>query len=169
MTKIALTLACALLTIASILKAQKIDEVYNQKIREYTTDPRFLPASVLNLVDHPTIPSPLKHFGSIIGAPGVMHRTPEIYGYFKKLSEVSPLVKMEQIGISEEGRAINLVTITSEPNMRQLDHYKKQLALLADPRKVTGDVSTIINDAKPVYYFNAGLHSPEMGSPEMVM
>jgi hypothetical protein len=148
---------------------QKIDEVYNQKIREYTTDPRFLPASVLNLVDDPKVPSPLKHFGQIIGAPGVMHRTPEIYGYFKKLTEVSPLIRMEQIGTSEEGRPIHLVTITSEENMKRVDHYKKQLALLGDPRKVTGDVNTIINDSKPVYYFNAGLHSPEMGSPEMVM
>src|SRR5688572_14490135 len=91
MRRLALTLACALLAIVPSVRAQKVDEVYNQKIREFTTDPRFLPASVLNLVDHPTIPSPLKHFGSIIGAPGVMHRTPEIYGYFKKLTEVSPL------------------------------------------------------------------------------
>jgi hypothetical protein len=160
-------LACLL--VFSFSSAQKIDDVYNQKIREYTTDPRFLPASVLNLVDDPKVPSPLKHFGAIIGAPGVMHRTPEIYGYFKKLTEVSPLIKMEQIGTSEEGRPIHLVTITSEENMKRLDHYKKQLALLSDPRKVTGDVSTIINDSKPVYYFNAGLHSPEMGSPEVVM
>jgi hypothetical protein len=159
----------AFLSILSLSSAQKIDEVYNQKIREYTTDPRFLPSSVLNLVDDPKVPSPLKHFGSIIGAPGVMHRTPEIYGYFKKLTEVSPLIRMEQIGTSEEGRPIHLVTITSEENMKRLDHYKKQLALLSDPRKVTGDVSAIINDSKPVYYFNAGLHSPEMGSPEVVM
>lgn len=151
-------------------QAQKIDEVYNQKIKEYTTDPRFLPASMLGIVDDPKIPSPLKHFGQIIGAPGVMHRTHEIYGYFKKLTETSPLIKMEQIGTSEEGRPIQLVTITSEANMKRLDHYKKQLALLADPRKVgTLDVNAIINDSKPVYYFNAGLHSPEMGSPEVVM
>lgn len=164
-------LLCACMIIASLsLQAQKIDEAYNQKIKEYTTDPRFLPASVLGIVDDPKIPSPLKHFGQIIGAPGVMHRSHEVYGYFKKLTETSPLVKMEQIGTTEEGRPIQLVTITSEANMKRLDHYKKQLSILADPRKVgTQDVSAIINDSKPVYYFNAGLHSPEMGSPEVVM
>ena len=151
------------------LLAQTIDVGYNEKIKEYTTDKRFLPSSVLNIVDHPTVPSPLEHFGQIIGAPGVMHRTNEIYEYFRKLADTSPLVKMEQIGTSEENRPIYLVTVTSEENMKRLDHYKKQLALLADPRKLSGDVNTILNDSKPVYYFNAGLHSPEMGSPEMVM
>lgn len=169
MRRFAYALAGLVVAATTICQAQKIDEPYNQKIKEYTTDPRFLPPSVLNLVDDPKIPSPLKHFGTIIGAPGVMHRTHEIYAYFKKLTEVSPLIKMEQIGTSEEGRPFHLVTITSEENMKRLDHYKKQLALLSDPRRVSGDVSAIINDSKPVYYFNAGLHSPEMGSPEMVM
>jgi hypothetical protein len=58
--------------------AQQIDEGYNKKIKEYTTDPKFLPSSVLDLVSDPTVPSPLKFFGEIIGAPGVMHRTTEI-------------------------------------------------------------------------------------------
>lgn len=161
-------LFAGLLLAYSPLWAQKVDDTYNQKIKEYTTDPRFLPVSVLNLVDDPKVPSPLKHFGQIIGAPGVMHRTADIYGYFKKLSETSPLVKMEQIGTTEEKRPIHLITITSEENMKRLDHYKKQLALLSDPRKIY-DANSVLNDAKPVYYFNAGLHSPEMGSPEMIM
>ena len=162
-------LAVLCLAVAS-LHAQKVDDAYNQKIKEFTTDTRFLPASVLGVIDDEKVPSPLKHFGQVIGAPGVMHRTSDIYGYFKKLTETSPLVKMEQLGTTEEGRAINLVTITSEENMKRLDHYKQQLALLADPRKVgSTDINSILNDSKPVYYFNAGLHSPEMGSPEMVM
>ncbi|MEP6736408.1 MAG: M14 family zinc carboxypeptidase [Chryseolinea sp.] len=164
------TLLAALSLITMPVFGQNPDETYNQKIKEYTTDKKFLPQSVLNILNDPGIPSPLKQFGQIIGAPGVMHRTDEIYGYFKKLSESSSRLKMEQIGTTEEGRAINLVTITSEANMAKLDHYKKQLALLADPRKVNPEqLTAIISDSKPVYYFNAGLHSPEMGSPEMVM
>jgi hypothetical protein len=150
--------------------AQKTDETYNQKIKEYTTDPKFLPASVLDLVEDPNIPSPLKYFGQITGAPGVMHRTTEIYGYYKKLTETSPYIKMQQVSTSEEGRAINLVMIGNEDAIKRVEHYKKQLALLADPRKVgTNDVSAIINDSKPVFYLNGGLHSTEMGSPEMLM
>lgn len=159
----------ALLT-GTRLFAQQIDTTYNQKIKEYTTDIRFLPSSILNLVDDPVVPSPRKFFGEIIGAPGVMHHTTEIYNYFKKLSESSRFLSMQQVGTSEEGRAITLVIISSKENISQLDHYKRQLSLLADPRAVgTMDVQQIIGTAKPVYYLSGGLHSPEMGSPEMLM
>ncbi len=152
------------------LWAQQIDTTYNQKIKEYTTDTKFLPSSVLDLVDDARIPSPRKYFGTIIGAPGVMHRTTEIYNYYKKLAEASPLISMQQVGTTEEGRAINMVVIGNATAVKQLAHYKEQLALLADPRKAgTMDVNQVINNAKPVFYLNAGLHSTEMGSPEMLM
>jgi len=152
------------------LHAQQIDEVSNQKIREYTTDKRFLPSSVLNLPDDPKIPSPRKHFGDIIGAPGVEHHSAEIYAYFKALEKTSPQIKVQQIGTSEEGRPFELVVIANEETIGKLDYYKKQLALLADPRQVgTQDVEQIIAGAKPIYYLNGGLHSPEMGPPEMLM
>jgi len=145
-------------------------EVYDQKIKEYTTDKRFLPASVLNLPDDPKVPSPLKHFGQIVGTPGIIHRTPEIYGYYQKLTQTSPNITMQQVSTTEEGRPINLVAIGSEDAMKRLDHYKKQLALLADPRKMANqDLEKILGDTKLVYYLNGGLHSPEMGSPEMLM
>ena len=150
--------------------AQQIDETYNQKIKEYTTDKRFLPSSVLNLVTDPQIPSPQKFFGTIIGAPGVMHHTTEIYNYYKKLAESSTLISMHQVGTTEEGRAINLVMIGNEDAMKRPDFFKNQLALLADPRKAgTMDVNQIINSTKPVFYLNGGMHSTEMGSPEMLM
>lgn len=150
--------------------AQKTDEAYNQKIREYTTDPRFLPSSVLNLADDLAVPSPLKHFGQIIGAPGVMHRTSEIYGYYKKLDETSPFLSVQQVSTSEEGRPIQLVIIGNEDAVKNIEQHKKGLALLADPRKMVGaDVNQIIRTTKPVFYLNGGLHSTEMGSPEMLM
>jgi len=169
-SKILFALIFVLSAIHSPLSAQQIDDTYNARIKEYTTDTRFLPASVLNLTDDAKIPSPRKHFGDIIGAPGVMHHTTEIYAYYRKLSETSPYLKMQQVATSEEGRPIYAVIIGDEDAMNRLDHYKNQLALLADPR--TADEQTadkIIADAKPVFYLNAGLHSPEMGSPEMLM
>ena len=89
-------LICLFFMSSSTLFAQKIDEEYNKKIKEYTTDPRFLPASVLNLIDDPNVPSPRKYFGQIIGAPGVMHRTSEIYAYYQELAKASPFIKVEQ-------------------------------------------------------------------------
>lgn len=156
--------------IHSTVLGQPIDEEYNKKIIEYTTDPRFLPASVLNLPDDANVPSPRKYFGQIIGAPGVMHRTTEICAYYQELAKASPLIKVERVGVSEEGRDINLVIIASQESINRLDHYKQQLAKLADPRTTTpADAEKLIADSKPIFYLNGGLHSTEMGSPEMLM
>ena len=155
---------------STFVQAQQINETYNKKIKEYTTDPKFLPASVLDLVEDAKVPSPLKFFGEIIGAPGVMHHTSEIYSYFKQLAQTSPYISMKQVGTTEEGRAINLIVIGNEDALKQVDENKKQLSLLADPRKIgTANVEQIINTTKPVFYLNGGLHSTEMGSPEMLM
>ena len=106
----------------TFVNAQQTDPTYDAKIREYTTDPRFLPASVLGLSDDPKVPSPRKVFGDIIGAPGVMHRTTDIYAYYQQLAKTSPYLKMEQVGTTEEGRALNLVIIGNDDAMKRLDH-----------------------------------------------
>ena len=112
---------------------------------------------MLNLADDPKVPSPRKFFGDIIGAPGVMHRTTEIYNYYNELTKTSPYISMKQVGTTEEGRPIQLIIIGNEDAMKRMDHYKKQLELLADPRKINEtDVSKIINDSKPVFYLNGG-------------
>jgi hypothetical protein len=155
---------------ASSLHAQQVDQTYNEHIRAFTTDKRFFPQSVLDLVDHPTIPSPLKYFGSIIGAEGVVHRSEEIYGYYRKLAETSSLVHMQEMGKSEEGRPFYVVVIGDQNSIDRLTHYKSQLALLADPRKTdAGQAANIIADSKPIYYISGGMHATEMGSPEMLM
>lgn len=152
------------------LKAQQIDQDYVQKIKEFTTDDKFLPASLLDIVDHPTVPSPLKHFGHIIGTEGIVHRTSEIYGYYQKLAEMSPLVHMQEMGLTEEGRKFYLIVIGNQESMDRLDHYKGQLAKLADARKTSPEqAEAIILDSKPVYYVSAGMHATEMGAPEMLM
>lgn len=152
------------------LFAQQIDERYNQLIKDFTTDARFLPEKLLNVVDHPTIPSPLKHFGHIIGAEGHVHRSEEIFGYYKKLAETSSMVHMQEMGKSEEGRSFYLVVIADEATIGKLAHYKAQTARLADARITSPEqAKTIIQDSKPIYYVSGGMHATEMGSPEMMM
>src|SRR5690606_9966504 len=149
--------------------AQKIDEEYNSRLRAYTTDERFLPSSILDLIDDPTVPSPLKHFGDIAGAPKVQHNTTELYGYFAALAANSDRIRWEEIWTSEEGKAIKPAIIPDEINHGKPDHYKKQLALFADPRKLdVKDLGGVLDDSKLIYYINGGLHSPETGSPEML-
>jgi hypothetical protein len=162
--------AALALALPGVLAAQSPDTIHARLVRQYTSDPAFLPASVATLPDHATIPSPREHFGTVIGAPGVMHRSADVYAYLRALAAATPRVRVETIGRSEEGREIVLAVIADEATMGRLDGYRAALARLADPRTVSaGDLEGVLDAAKPVYYLNGGLHSPEMGSPEMLM
>ena len=150
--------------------AQQKDTLYQYKIKEYTTDCRFLPSTVTTVYHHQDIPSPLDYFGAIIGAPGILHNSSEIYGYFAALASASPNVGMEQAGTSEEGRPINMVIISSASTLNNLEHYKNIMALLADPRKTDAlQAEKLIEEGKLVYFLNGAMHAGETGSPEMLM
>ena len=150
--------------------AQSNDETYGAKIHEYTTDSRFISPLVDHLPASADVPSPLDHFGTIIGAPGILHETKEIYGYFRALADASPRVQVRSIGKSEEDREMIEVIVADEGAMQNLEAYRADLNRLADPRALDEEeAQDIIERAKPIYYVTAGLHSPETGSPEMVM
>ncbi|HEX9108795.1 MAG TPA: M14 family zinc carboxypeptidase, partial [Longimicrobiales bacterium] len=149
---------------------QQQDTAYGRLVRQYTTDPRFLAASAATLPASATIPSPKAYFGTIVGAPGVMHHTDEIYGYYRALAKATPRVRVTTVSKSEEGRDILLVLVGNAEDLARVDEYRSGMAKLADPRLTTEDEARRIEgQIKPFYYLNAGLHSPEMGSPEMLM
>ena len=151
-------------------QAQKQDAAYAEKIKAYTTDERFL----CDLVDHlpasEMVPSPLEHFGDIVGAPDIFHYTDEIYAYMRLLEEHSPRVKVRSIGQTEEGREMIEVIIADEQTLANLETYRGYLGRLSDPRTLSEtEARDIIAKAKPIYYAITGLHSPETGGPEMFM
>lgn len=141
-----------------------------EAIAKFTTEPRFGNPWVAYLPDSATVPSPAEYLGHAVGAAGELSSTAKIYGYFRKLAETSPRVRVETIGRSEEGRDILLAAVADEAGIRDLARLKAATAALADPRRITPEAAeALIASARPVYYFNAGLHSTEIGSPEMVM
>jgi hypothetical protein len=146
------------------------DEGYTKKIHEYTTEPFFL----TNLVDHlpasTTVPSPEKILGHIIGAPDVLTYSKDIYRYYDELAKASPRVKVFRVGQSEEGRDFLLVAVSDEANISQLDRLREITARLADPRKISdAEAQQLIASGKPFYWASGSIHSPETGSPEMLM
>lgn len=163
-------LALVLPTAVAAQNGGRLDAEYTRLIREYTSDAKFLPGSWATIEDHPTVPSPREHFGTIIGAPGVMHRVADILGYYRALDAASPRVELRKLGTTEEGRDLSIIIIADDATMRELDRHQQNLARLADPRTTsTAQAEALIAQTKPVYYLNGGLHSPEMGSPEMLM
>jgi hypothetical protein len=164
----AISLAALLCGTAS---AQTMDPDFAATVKQWTTKPEFMSPLVDHLPLSDTIPSPKKFFGQHIGAPNTLHYYEQIISYYKALAAAAPgRVKMVDIGKTEEGRTNYVVMISSEENIGKLDTYKRNLALLADPRKLSAaDAPAVIAATKPIYHLSAGLHSAETGPPEMLM
>jgi hypothetical protein len=166
------TLAAAAATLLPSLASaqQAIDSAYTMQIRKDLEDPRITTELVDYLPYSATVPTPFKVLGHIIGAPGDLDRTADIYKYFDALAKASPRVKVWRTGKTEEGREMILVAIGDEATISNIDKYRGMLAQLGDPRKTSPEeAQKLIHTAKPVYYITSGIHSPEFGGPEMLM
>ncbi len=141
-----------------------------EEISKATTEPQFLSPWVAYLPASASVPSPRAFFGRIMGAPGELVDSSKAYSYCRALAAASPRVRIFTIGQSEEGRDILLLAIADEKGIASLDQLKAATAALADPRKTdAGAAEKLIANSRPIYYFNAALHSDETGSTESVL
>jgi hypothetical protein len=148
-----------------------LDTTYGAKIAEYTTEKYFMTELVDHLPLSDKAPSPDKVLGYAVGTPNKLTYTKDLYRYYRELAKASPRVRVliapEK---SEEGREQMLVLVSDEANLARLDRYKEITAKLGDPRKITdAEAQTLISEAKPFYWASGSIHSPETGSPEMLM
>jgi hypothetical protein len=149
---------------------QKTDEGYTKKIREYTTEPFFLTELVDHLPASDTVPSPEKALGYVVGTPEKLTYSKDIYAYLRALELASPRVRIFSLGRTEEDREMLLVVISDEANLLKLARIREITARLADPRKLTeAEARTLIAEGIPMYWISGSIHSPETGSPEMLM
>ena len=154
--------------------AQAIDSQYTAKIRELTpTDPRwkfttelvdYLPAST-------TVPTPLKVLGYVPGTVGKLSHVADINKYFRAVAAGAPArTRLMSLGMSDEGREALVLAIADEATIARLDDYRAMTARLADPRGLSAaERARLIREAKPIYWVLGSIHSPETGSPEMLL
>lgn len=150
--------------------AQKLDADYTARIKSATADPRI----ITELVDHmpvsDKVPSPLRFLGYVPGEPGHLTYYKDIARYLDALDKASDRVTTFKIGVSDEGRDMVAVAIADESTIKQLDKYRQITAQLTDPRKLTdSQAKQLIAAGKPIYFASGSIHSPETGSPEMLM
>ncbi len=150
---------------------QRLDEGYTAKIKEYTTDKVFSTELVDHLPASDTVPTPEKVLGYIAGTPEKLTYTKDQHRYYRELEKATPRVRVfvapER---SEEGREQLTVVVSDEANLAKLDRYKEITAKLSDPRKLTdADAEALIKEGKAFYWASGSIHSPETGSPEMLM
>jgi len=172
MTKrVAVLLAALCLLGAVSLSAQdRRDEEATKMIREYTTDQRFLTPLVDYLPASDTVPSPLKVLGYISGTPGKQTYYDDILRYYETLAGASDRVAVYDIGKSHQGNRMVVVAVADAELIADIDRYRGYTKELADPRTCDeARKAEIVKQAKPFYLLSGGLHSPETGSPEMLM
>jgi Zinc carboxypeptidase len=167
---------CLLLCLSLPLVGQSVDSPdtpeagSNEDIAKATTEAQFLSPWVSYVPASASVPSPRTFFGRIMGAPGELVDSAKAYAYCRALASASPRVRVFTIGKSEEGREIVLLAIADEKGIAGLEQLKAATEALADPRKTDpAAAEKLIATARPMYYFNAALHSDETGSTESVL
>ncbi|HEV8195582.1 MAG TPA: M14 family zinc carboxypeptidase [Gemmatimonadales bacterium] len=168
-----ITLGVVLAPVIPIRAQQPIDSVYTARIRDLTPTDKLWKFTT-DLVDHlpasATVPTPLKVLGYVPGTIGRLSYTADINRYFRALAAASPRVKIFSMGPSDEGREMIVAAISDDATMAHLDEFKARMAQLADPRKLTPATrAQLLKDTKPIYWLTGSIHSPETGSPEMLM
>src|ERR1700726_953242 len=141
-----------------------------EAIAKATTDAHFLSPWVSYLPQSSIAVSPRAFLGRIPGAPGEFVDSAKAYAYCRALAASSPRVRIFTIGRSEEGRDIMMLAVADEAGIRDLDRLKAATAALADPRRTDqAAAEQLIATSRPIYYFNAALHSDETGSTEAML
>jgi hypothetical protein len=155
----------------SAASTPKINEEYSAKIKEYTTEKYFLTELVDHLPASDKVPSPDKVLGYVVGAPNKLTYTKDMYRYYRELEKATPRVRVFTAPErTEEGKEQLLVVVSDEANIARLDRYKEITARLADPRKINdAEAQQLIAEGKAFYWASGSIHSPEQGSPEMLM
>ncbi len=161
----------ALLAVSAIAQSPDIPEPGSvEAIAGATTDQHYVSPWVSFVPQSKAVPSPEKFLGRIMGAPGELLGTEKAYAYARAVAAASPRVRVFTIGHSEEGREILILAIADEAGIRDLDRLKAATAALADPRDTDeAAAEKLISTSRPIYYFNAALHSDETGSTEAML
>ena len=166
-------LLLAPLSLTAQLGRQPIDSAYTAQILELTPTHekwKFTTELVDYLPASPTVPSPLKVLGYVPGTIGKLTGVADVSRYFRALADASPRVELFSLGTSDEGREMLVAAIGDEETIRQLDQHRGTMARLADTRGLAdADRARLIRGTKPSYWLTGALHSPETGSPEMLM
>ncbi|NOT46876.1 MAG: hypothetical protein HOP17_03880, partial [Acidobacteria bacterium] len=150
---------------------QPVDAAYTESIIKNTTDKQFLTEIVDHLPASAKVPTPEKVLGYPIGTPNKLTYTKDQYRYYRELEKTTPRIKtFIAPQKSEQGREQLLIAVSDEANLAKLDRYKEITSKLSDPRTINDELAkALVAEGKAIYWASGSIHSPETGSPEMLM
>ena len=83
------------------------------------------------------LPTPESHFGFRMGADRELAEWDDIVAYYRLLAKADGRVRVDELGLTTEGRPLVLVTVAAPSTLAKLDHYQGIQSRLADPRKTS--------------------------------
>ena len=113
------------------------------------------------------VPRPETVLGFKIGEDRKLAKWEQFVAYFKKLTETSDRIKLEELGKTTLGRPFVAATITSPENLKRLEEFKQIQLRLSDPRLLTtsteAGIADLIHAGKAVVVITCSIHATEVG------
>ena len=108
-----------------------------------------------------SIPKPV--FGPYtVGDDYFLANYPQFLDYLDKVVKVSDRIKVQDIGVSAEGRPFKLIIISSPENLANLERYRQISVKLAKAEGLTDDEALkLASQGKAVVWIDGGLHATE--------
>src|SRR5690606_25026574 len=118
---------------------------------------------------HPLSPSQQQHDesipkpGDVLGYELGEQFTPHhmVSAYFQEVARRSPLVRLDTLGRTVEGREVILAVVTSEANHARMDAIQADLQLLADPREAGPNADAAVARTPAVAWMGYTVHGNE--------
>lgn len=115
------------------------------------------------------IPSPIEFFGVMPGSDRTMIRWDKLCEYYRLLGTLSKKLIVEEKGKTSEGNDFLILYVSSSENLQKLEEYRIISKKLADPRELNeSEINDLCENGKVICFQSYGLHSNEVGGPQMV-
>lgn len=112
------------------------------------------------------VPTPESVFGFAPGADYHLADFEQMTKYFHALAAASPRVTLEDIGPTGYGRQMFLAIISSEANIRALEHYKSMVQQLASGKIDEATARKLSEEGKAIVWIDGGLHATEVAGAQ---
>lgn len=111
----------------------------------------------------PDVTSPKQAFGHAMGDDYFLANWTQLSSYWKTLAKQSPRMKLETIGVTEEGRDMLMAIVTSPENHERLDEYRDISRRLCLAEGLNDESArALAKKGKAVVWIDGGLHASEV-------
>lgn len=115
------------------------------------------------------IRTPLEFFGKQLCDDRVMIHWNDLCAYYRELDRLSDRMILEEKGKTSEGNDFLILYVSSPENLAELEKYRRISVRLADPRGLSpAEIDGLADEGRAIVFQSYGLHSNEVGGPQMV-